>query len=116
MALLGLAFITGLTIDIFYDSVGIHAAALVFIAYVRPYWINVLTPQGGYDLGANPTLGQMGLFWFLSYAFPLIFVHHFAIFYIEGGFSQFFFTLVKVFSSTLFTLLVLVVVQLLERR
>lgn len=111
-----LGFFTGVSVDVFYDSIGIHASATVLISFLRIYWINVLTPQGGYELGASPTLKQMGMFRYLSYAFPLLFIHHFSLFYVEGGFSQFFFTLVKVFLSTCFTLIVLILVQLLSRR
>jgi len=116
LVLLVLGFIAGFMVDIFYDSLGIHAAASVLLVYIRPYWINFLTPQGGYDIGGDPTLKQMNAVWFISYAFPLILIHHFAIFYIEGGFSLFFFTLVKVILSAVFTFVVLVLVQLLSRR
>ncbi len=116
LILLILAFIIGFVVDLFYDSIGIHAASAVLLAFIRPYWINVLTPQGGYDIGASPTLKQMNFFWFASFALPLILIHHISIFYIEGGSSLFFFTLVKVFASTIFTYVVLVLVQLLSRR
>ncbi len=115
--LLLLGFLLGFVVDIFYDSLGIHAAAGVLIAFIRPAWINVLTPQGGYELNASPFLKQTGVTWFVSYTFALIFIHHLAIFFIEaGGFSMFFFTLVKVFSSAIFTFLVLVLAQLLFYR
>jgi len=115
--LLMLGLVLGLSIDIFYDSIGIHAAAAVLLAFIRPYWIVILTPQGGYEIGVSPTLKQMPFFWISSYLIPLLLIHHIAIFYIEaGGFSLFFFTLVKVFASTIFTYVVLVLVQLLSRR
>ncbi len=115
--LLLLGFLLGFVVDVFYDSPGIHAAAGVFIAFIRPAWINVLTPQGGYEINASPFLKQTGVTWFVSYTFALLFIHHTAIFFIEaGGFSMFFFTLVKVFSSTIFTFFVLVLVQLLFYR
>ncbi len=116
MILLGIGFITGFTIDIFYDSMGIHAAATVLLAFIRPYWINAITPQGGYEIGGSPTLSQMKFSWFASFVLPIIFMHHFAIFYIEGGFSHFFFTLVKVLLSTIFTFVVLIIAQLLSRK
>ncbi len=116
LLLLAFGFMIGLTIDLFYDSPGIHAASAVLLAFLRPYWINVITPQGGYDIGVAPTVKQMKFSWFASYAIPLIFIHHFAIFYIEGGLSHFFFTFVKVLLSTIFTFVVLVLSQLLVRK
>lgn len=110
--LLVLGFTMGIGIDIFYDSLGIHAAASVFIMFVRNYWINLLTPQGGYDLGAIPSLALDGWQWFLSYMLPLVFLHHLILFFTEAaGFHLFSFTLVKVLGSTLFTFLFLLILQ-----
>ena len=39
---IGISFLLGLTIDIFSDSGGIHAAASVFIAYIRPSVFKIL--------------------------------------------------------------------------
>jgi len=117
MLLLFLGFISGLIVDLFYDSIGIHTAASVMLTFLRPYWINSLTPQGGYNIGISPSLRHMPFVWFTSYLIPIILIHHFAIFYIEtGGFSMFFFTLVKVLSSVVFTYIVLILVQLLFYR
>ena len=35
VALLAIAFLVGISIDMFYDSAGVHAAASVFTAYFR---------------------------------------------------------------------------------
>lgn len=40
--LLLLSFITGLTIDIFSDTMGMHAAATVFLGYLRPAILKLL--------------------------------------------------------------------------
>jgi hypothetical protein len=112
LGLLVLGFVTGLVIDIFYDSLGIHAAASVFIMFIRNYWLNLITPQGGYDSGAIPNIELNGWQWFLGYIVPLIFIHHLVLFYIEAaGFGLFGFTLIKVILSTLFTSLAVVIVQ-----
>jgi len=112
-----LGFIMGVTIDIFYSSLGLHAAACVLIAYLRPHWISMLTPKGGYEAGAQLSLGSMGFSWFLTYSFALIFIHHFALFYIEAnGFQFFFFTFSKVFFSSLLTMTVVMIFLSLMRR
>lgn len=109
-----LGFFMGIMIDLFYDSIGIHAAACVLMMFTRAYWLTLITPQGGYELGSSPTINDNGILWYLSYSVPLIFIHHFAIFYIEaGGFTMFFFTLGKVFYSLIITTTVLILVQLL---
>ena len=114
LVLLLLGFVTGIFIDMFYDSLGLHALACVTVMYLRNYWLKSLTPQGGYDSSASPSLVMNGLQWFLVYTIPLVFIHHMVLFFVEaGGFSTFWFTLLKVFTSTLFTTLAIVIVQFL---
>lgn len=112
--LMGLGFLTGFIVDIFYDSLGIHAAACVLIMFVRNPWLNLLTPQGGFDPGVIPSMRLNGLRWFIMYSAPLIVLHHFALFFIEAaGFTMFGFTLTKVLLSSLFTLVAIIIAQVL---
>ena len=112
LALMLIAFGTGFSVDIFYDSLGVNAAASVFIAFLRPYWLNIVTPRGGYEEIIIPNLKTMDLGWFFIYTLPLIFVHHLVLFFLEaGGFGLFFFTLSKVFFSTILTFFVIVLAQ-----
>lgn len=109
-----IGFITGLTIDIFYDSMGLHAFATVLISYLRNYWLSVITPQGGYDAGNSPTLAANGVQWFLVYAIPLVFIHHLVLFFLEAtGFEMFWYTMLKIIGSLFFTTIVIVFLQLL---
>jgi hypothetical protein len=104
LTLMTLAFLMGVIVDIFYNSLGMHASALVVVAYLRNYWLGAITPQGGYDVGSAPTLAANGLQWFMVYAIPMVFVHHAILFFTEaGGFSMFWFTMLKVMASTVFT-------------
>ncbi|MBS1544335.1 MAG: rod shape-determining protein MreD [Bacteroidetes bacterium] len=112
LALMLIAFVLGFLVDVFYDSLGLHAMSLVLIAYLRNYWLVTITPQGGYDAGEGPTLAANGLQWFLVYTLPLLFIHHFVLFFTEaGGFRVFWFTMSKVMSSLLFTLFVVLFLQ-----
>ena len=110
LMLLGL--LMGLCVDIFYNSFGIHAAASVFIMYIRPYVVNLLAPRGGYEPGMTPKLKVMGLEWFSAYSLILIFLHHLILFFVEaGGFDMFLYTLLKVVASTVFTFVVILIIQ-----
>lgn len=112
LALMVVGFVLGFMIDIFYDSLGIHASTLVLIAFLRNYWLSAITPQGGYDAGSGPSLVVNGVQWFLVYTLPLIFLHHFVLFFLEaGGFSVFWYTMVKVIGSLLFTMTVIILIQ-----
>jgi rod shape-determining protein MreD len=113
LLLMLMAFILGLGIDVFYDSVGLHAMASVFMVYVRAYWLSRITPQGGYDRNSVPTLAANGTQWFVVYALPLVFIHHSVLFFTEaGGALYFWFTLLKVVLSTVFTVVAIVLIQL----
>ncbi len=112
LVLMGVAFLLGFSIDIFYDSLGLHALSLVLVAYLRNYLLATITPQGGYDAGEGPTLAVNGLQWFLVYSLPLVFVHHFVLFFTEaGGFGVFWFTMQKVITSLVFTMSVMLFFQ-----
>ena len=105
-------FLMGFAIDIFYDSLGLHAFSCVFVMYVRNYWLSLITPQGGYDVSATPSIAINGMQWFLVYTIPLVFLHHSILFFVEaGGFGMFWFTLWKIVTTTIFTTMVTVVVQ-----
>lgn len=107
-----LGFASGLVIDVFYDTLGIHAAASVFLGYVRGGWLRIITPAGGYETVNIPKVQDTGLSWFLAYAFPLIFIHQFSIFFLEaGGFAFWWTTLNKVLWSTLLTGIIVILLQ-----
>lgn len=69
-----IAFAVGLLVDVFYDSIGLHAAALVFMAYLRPVVLRALQPDTGYKKNAFPVASVFGLLWYLQYSGFLLFV------------------------------------------
>jgi hypothetical protein len=108
-----LGFGTGLLLDIFYDTGGVHAAAAVLLCYLRPWVLRLLTPRDGYEAQDSVNVHQMGGQWFLVYMLLLVGLHHLAFFLLElGSFRDFGLTLVKVLASTLFTGLTLLIIQL----
>lgn len=112
VAALVVAFLIGLFVDMFYDTPGIHAAACVLIAFIRPFWLDVTLSGSSSDTNTQLGLKSLGLQWFLTFALPLTFVHHFALFFIEaGGLSLFWLTIQKVFYSTLYSFLCMIIFQ-----
>jgi rod shape-determining protein MreD len=112
-----IAFFTGLVIDMFYDTAGIHAAVCTLIGYSRHYVLKVLAPREGYDAGQSPTIQSMGAVWFITYSATIIFIHHLFFFYLEiFRFSEFFTTLLRVFLSTIGTFVFVYVIQFLFYR
>ena len=115
--LLILAFIIGLAVDMFYDTLGMHAAASVFMAFCRPRVFRFFSPREGYEVGTQPTIRYMGNPWFISCAAVLIFLHHLVLFYMEVfRSSEFFSTFFKVIMSGLFTLGLCILSQYLVTR
>ncbi|MFN8353410.1 MAG: hypothetical protein U0Y10_03115 [Spirosomataceae bacterium] len=116
ITLLLVGFGTGLLVDIFYNTLGMHAAATTLMAYLRPLIIRLLAPQRGYEERMTLSVRSMGMRWFVAYIAILTFVHHLLLFYVEASnIALFFPTLLKVIASTLFSSLVLVALQYLRR-
>jgi rod shape-determining protein MreD len=112
LLLMVIGFVMGFAVDMFYQSIGLHAFACVLMMYIRNYWLNSVTPQGGYDSNAVPSLSMGGLQWFLVYSTPLVFIHHAVLFFMEaGGMGLFWFTLWKAVASTLFTVVVMILAE-----
>jgi rod shape-determining protein MreD len=102
-----LGMLTGLLIDMFANSGGMHAAATVIMAYMRPAVLRLISPREDYDSEMSITPQRMGLKWFLAYASMMILIHHFAFFYIEVfRFSEFFITFFKAIFNSLITLVI----------
>ena len=107
-----LAFVLGLSVDIFSDTGGLHAAASVLMAFLRKPVLKLISPRDGYDAVQQPTIQQFGFGWFLSYTGTLVFAHHCVLFFLETfGFSEFFSTFFRAILSTFFTLMLIFISQ-----
>jgi rod shape-determining protein MreD len=102
--LFSLAFITGITIDVFHDTLGLNALACSVMAFIRIIYINITVQRDGFDNEPEPSLGIMGFRWFILYVTILTFSHHLILFTFENfNFNEFGYTLLRVVMSTLFT-------------
>lgn len=114
---LPIALLTGLTIDMFQNTPGMHAAACLLMIYVRPYWLKMIAPRDGYDIETEPSIKKLGFAWYMAYASLLVFAHHFFLFYIEVfRFSEFFDTLTRIALSSILTLLLIIIAQYLTSK
>lgn len=111
-----LAFLIGLVVDIFSNSLGLHAASSVLIAFIRPVVIRLISDREE-DRSDYPGLFQNSFGWFISYVGILVVIHHFALFYLEVfSFLGFFKTLFRVIISSVFSIFVIVLSQFLVFR
>jgi len=116
--LLLIGFITGLTLDYFTTTPGLHAAACLLIAYVRPFLITILTPKDSTEFNyREPSPRAMQWTPYLVYVFVLTLLHHGYMVFLEwmsvGSFLDF---IIKVIASTGISLLMILAVELLFPR
>jgi hypothetical protein len=110
--LLFIAFTTGVCVDLFNDSSGLHASACTLMAFARYYVLKFVAPRDGYDAGVQPNVEDMGLPWFITYAGLLTLVHHFCFFYLEiFRFSEFFRTFARSALSAIGTFALVYLLQ-----
>lgn len=105
-------FALGLGIDIFEHTPGMHTAATVLVAFVRPYFLKLLAPRDGYEPETFPRIFYYGFLWFLKYTLLIVLVHHLALFYLEVfQLQNFFSTLLRVILSTVLSASTIVLSQ-----
>lgn len=110
-----IGMVTGMVMDLFSNTPGMHTSACVLLAFVRPFVLSRLEPRDGYEFGMLPKLQQMGLAWFLSYVGALVLIHHLWLFFAEIlTVQRFLQTITRIFLSSLFTLGLCVLAQFLS--
>lgn len=118
MGLLFIGFITGLILDYFMMTPGLHAAACVLIAYVRPFIINILTPKDTSNFNyREPSPRAMQWTPYMVYVLILTVLHHGYMIFLEwldvGNFLEF---IIKIFATTGISMLLIFTVELLFPR
>ncbi|UTW64235.1 rod shape-determining protein MreD [bacterium SCSIO 12741] len=112
-----LSLVLGLSVDMFSATWGMHMAACIFIAYLRPFVLQLLSPRDGYEFGATPDFNQMGINRFLTYAVLLTVMHHLALYLIEVfRFGEILFTIGRAMASATFTIVLILLAQVLTYR
>ncbi|GAB3785062.1 hypothetical protein GCM10028818_46130 [Spirosoma horti] len=114
--LLLIAFLTGIIIDTFYNTLGIHAAASVLMAYCRPLIVRSQIDVPGLETRIEFSLRELGVGAFFRYVLILALIHHTALFFIEASSLTLLIpTLIRVAASTLFTTISIVLIQFFTR-
>jgi len=99
--LLILAFLTGLVIDLFSGTIGVHAFATVMAGYARPWVLSLNITAEASEPETSPSSYRNGLRWFLIYVVTVVMIHHLALFFVEiFSLRNFFLTLLRVLLST----------------
>jgi rod shape-determining protein MreD len=115
--LLILAFLLGITIDFFSNTLGLHAAATVFMAFARPGAINLFFKNLEFTGKESPGLNKIGLGGFVRYTLALVLVQHTVLFILEVfNLQDFLFTAYRILISSLVSTFVIVIFALLFNR
>lgn len=108
---------TGLIMDLFSTTPGMHMSACVVMMFARIRLLTLIAPREGYEFGMRPTLPRMGMAWFVTHAGLLILVHHLWLFTVElHTFHGYFGTLLRAVLSAAFTLGLCLLAQFLTSR
>lgn len=108
---------TGLAMDAFNSTPGMHMSACTVMMFARIRLLRLMAPRDGYEFGMRPTVPRMGLAWFATNAGALILLHHLWLFFAEvHRFDAFPGTLLRAVLSAAFTLALCLLAQLLTSR
>jgi rod shape-determining protein MreD len=100
-----ISFMTGLIIDLFSGSPGMHASATLLAGFSRPFVLRLISPRDGYESGTDLSMAAYGFRWFFIYIATIVLIHHTALFFLEVfRFTDFFRTIFRILMSSLFTI------------
>jgi len=118
IGLLITGFITGMTLDFFAMTPGLHAAACVLVAYARPFIINILTPKETSEFNyREPSPKSLGWTPYFVYIFVLTLLHHGYLTLLEWlSFGTFLSFLIKIIATTAISMLLILTIELLFPR
>ena len=108
-----LAFLLGLTIDLFASTLCLHAAATTFMAFLRQPLIVLTTSQRQLLKSPFPLLRTQGFLWTLRYTLLLVLAHHLLMHYLAltPVFAIPWLTLLRVVANTVVTGSVILIIE-----
>ena len=115
-SLLIIAFFLGLSIDLFENSGGLHTSATLLIAFLRPTLFKLIAGPSSSEL-ERFNIKTLGTGRFLLLAAITVLIHHFWLFMLESfSLKDLLQVFKRTFFSSLFTLLLIYLTQLLVYR
>jgi len=111
-----LAFVTGLVVDIFLNTMGTHAFATVLMAFTRNGIINMITDFEK-DENPTPSFYTFGVGVYIRYVVLLVFIHHTALFFLEAfSLAHFGIIIEKILFSSVVSILLILGIQSLKKK
>ncbi len=104
MLYLLIAFLTGIVLDMFMNTLGLHASATVAVAYARSFVIDRQARLSGEEL-VTLSLRRVGFVVFTRVVFPLVLLHSTMLFLIEANsLNLILYTVIRIVASSVFTM------------
>lgn len=115
--LLIVSFVTGLTLDFFTKTPGMHAAACVFIGYIRPFIINIIVPHQGAEFNyREPSAVSLGNVQYMIYVSVLTLLHHGVLFTIQAFQFNILYLIFKTLGSCIISFILILIVEIIFAR
>ena len=114
--LMAMAFLLGLSVDIFSNTPGVNAAASVLVAFMRPDLLRLFSPRDEYE-NFEPGIYTLGVWGFVRYAVVMCLLHHAALFFLEAfSFVNFGYMSLRILCSTLLTVLLVMSIEFVRHK
>ncbi len=105
-----LGFLMGISVDVFYNSFGLHASVMALLSFSRPLICGLLEPRGGFEVGKALTKNSFGLRWFIRYSAVITLLHMlFIVLFEELSLSLF--LLARIFLGFILSMLLVILYQ-----
>lgn len=115
-SLMIMAFLLGLTIDIFSNTPGVNAGASVLIAFMRPRLVDLFSPRGEYE-NFEPGIYTLGIWAFVRYAVVMTLIHHTALFLLEAfSFANIEYLSLRILCSALLTTMLVMTIEFVRHK
>ena len=115
-SLMLIAFLLGLTVDYFSNTMGLHTSACVLIGFLRNGYLKVLFSQLEFKF-QQPSIIQFGLTEYLKYAVGMVGLHHIALFMMESlSFNNFGFLLLRIIINIALSLFIIMCYELCRKK
>ncbi len=117
-SLLFYGFVLGMIVDMFYKTPGLHTAASLLIAFMRPYIINLLLPKEVTEWGDDePSRFSMGALPYSTYILFLTLLHNGYLILLEWiQFGSFLYFIGKLIGTSVVSLLLILITELFVHR
>lgn len=108
------AFIIGLLIDVFRNTMGLNTSVLLIVAFLRSRFLYIISSKDDFETGLELNLFTLGLWRYIMFFGLVILFHHLLFFLLEQfSFNNFLLLFYRSFINTIISLLILAFFQFL---